>query len=132
MKVSPSVCLALIKPGSGRTLKYQGLLCFDLAFTRFKFTRCVIEQYGLGNLPRKVLSVHLERDRERIRLRTRHHRTLLAWDQKLIGILIGTAPDCGGQPMGPLPPSGGLNSSKTKQKGGQWGGVVARLWMIYR
>jgi hypothetical protein len=42
-------------------------------------------------------SVHLDRAREWTQLRTRNHTLCMAWFQKLIRILTGTAQDCGSQ-----------------------------------
>ncbi len=84
--------LTLIKPGSGRTVKYWDLISFDLAFTRFKFTYSGICQVGNRALQFRefsknsvIPSVHWERAREQTRLRSCHPTILcMVQDRKLM------------------------------------------------
>ncbi len=115
------------------TVKYWGLLSFDLAFTRSKltscgilFAKCVIECYGLGNMPRTEWH-QLYRKSKRAGLTENLPSPALftARDLKLIGILTGTALDSGPQP-GVTSPALGWSVIAVRPSGrGCWHGGAA-------
>jgi hypothetical protein len=104
--------LTLNQPGSGKCVKYWGLSCFDLAFTRCKLTSpsiCKVCHRELrfrksaqnGAAP----AIHTVRKRERAGPTENPPPPALyaARDQKLIGMLTGAAPHCGPRPSGTSP-----------------------------
>ncbi len=127
--------LTLIELGGLGTVKNRGHISFDLAFTRSKLTppppspvaaRCVIERNELANNGEPI-SVQLKRvGTADLNEDPSYAALCLVRDQKMIGMLTGTAPENRTQYVSTV---FGGPETPVKQSGGWWGCVLAGLFI---